>query len=64
MPFLAALGTVSDAWRNGVGSGLESAVRWLASTHPDRAALTRSLVDPDAPGHGGTGFYLRRGLGL
>lgn len=64
VPFLGALGTVSDAWRNGVGSGLESAVRWLASTHPDREALTRSLVGPDAPGHAGTGFYLRRALGL
>lgn len=64
VPFLAALGTVPDAWRNGVGSGLESAVRWLASTHPDRDALSRSLVGPDAPGHSGTGFYLRRALGL
>lgn len=59
---LAALRRVPNAWRNGVGSRLEHAVRWVKSeaAEPD-VFVTRLALTSTAPG--GVDFYVRRALG-
>jgi hypothetical protein len=62
IPVVAALRRVPDAWRQGVGSRLEHAVKWVKSeaAEPDVFA-TRAALESTASG--GIDFYVRRALG-
>jgi hypothetical protein len=58
---VAALCRVPDAWRQGLGSKLEAAVRWLRSeaAEPDAFATLLAL---DSAARADVDFYVRRGL--
>lgn len=58
---IVATAHVSAAWRNGLGSLLESAVRWLASDAPDRSAFVSALTR-DGGSSEGVSFYVQRAL--
>lgn len=59
---IGASARLTPSWRNGVGSALENGLRWLASEHPDREALTNVLMR-ETEGVEGVAFYVRRALG-
>ena len=59
---VAALCRVPDAWRNGVGSRLEHAVKWVRSesAEPDVFA---TMIALESGARGEIDFYVRRALG-
>ncbi len=59
---VAALCRVPDAWRQGIGSGLEHAVKWMKSeaAEPDVFA---TMITLESGARGEIDFYVRRALG-